>query len=140
MSLKEYGKNRQCPSLRLGINGEREAKKILIEKGYKFINANWRYKHLELDLIFQDGETIVFVEVKTRSTFSHGGAAGAITREKQKNLLKAALAWLQTNNLNERPCRFDVICLTGAKNDFLVEHFQNAFDTGLFMDCRYPAW
>lgn len=116
--------------LRLGQNGEAYARRYLEERGYRFLEKNWRFRHLEIDLIFEVGEEIVFVEVKTRSSNIYGGAREAVTSRKRNCLLQAAEAWLQARNFWERPCRFDVICLTGKDGSYLAEHYINAFDAG----------
>mgnify|MGYP002628066016 FL=1 len=84
----------------------------------------------ELDLICLDGDTVVFVEVKTRKSDEYGHPTEAVTKKKQQNLTKAALYWLKKKGLLEHRARFDVVSVVwpeGAKTP-TIEHFINAFD------------
>ena len=84
----------------------------------------------ELDLICLVGDTVVFVEVKTRKSDEYGHPTEAVTKKKQQNLTKAALYWLKKKGLLEHRARFDVVSVVwpeGAKTP-TIEHFINAFD------------
>lgn len=113
----------------LGNRGEREAARYLKTKGYRILARQSRSRIGEIDLIALDGNTIVFVEVKTRSSLNAGHPAEAVTPAKQKQLTRTALEWLKRrNHLNSR-ARFDVIAITwrdGAPP--IVDHFQHAFE------------
>lgn len=124
----------------LGKLGEDMAADYLAKNGYHILARNWRYRHLELDIICAFEEAIIFIEVKTRSGSGFGGAALAVTPQKQRKLIMAALAWLQCTHKWNMPCRFDVVCLTGSISSPCLEHFRNAFDISRFMDCRHSAW
>lgn len=124
----------------LGRTGETLAVNYLRNIGYHILDRNWRAGKLELDIICDHDAAIVFVEVKTRSSNSRGGGAGAITRAKIKRLCTAAKIWLKSNDCWERPCRFDVICLTAAGDNFKLEHFPNAFEAFQALDCSYTHW
>lgn len=126
--------------LDLGKIGENAAAAVLEKKGFTILDKNWRYRHLELDLVCENGSQIVFVEVRTRSSATHGGPQASITATKRRRLIKAALAWLRVNNAWERPCRFDVLCLIGNANSFCLEHYQNAFDFNDIMDSGDSYW
>lgn len=115
------------PHLLLGRTGESIAEIVMLANGYTIIDKNWRIGHLELDLICEKGEEVIFVEVKTRSSAKFGGPSGAITPRKTAKLIKAASAWLSLNDAWHRPCRFDVICLTG-KNTYSLEYYYNAIN------------
>ncbi|MCA9074437.1 MAG: YraN family protein [Planctomycetaceae bacterium] len=112
----------------LGDRGERVAAKFLKRKGYRILARQSRSRIGEIDLIAQDGEVIVFVEVKTRSSANAGHPAEAITFTKRKQLTRAALAWLKRRRLLEHHSRFDVIAITWEDRDPVIEHFQNAFE------------
>lgn len=124
----------------LGKLGEDKAVAYLTENGYSILARNWRYGHLELDIVCSINESIVFTEVKTRSGSRYGGAALAVTPQKQRKLALAALAWLQFAKAWEKPCRFDVICFTGSISAPSLEHFRNAFDISRFMGSGNAAW
>lgn len=121
----------------LGQGGETAAANYLRNMGYQILDRNWRAGKLELDIICAQNGYIVFVEVKTRSSNSRGGGAAAITPPKIRRLCKAAQIWLELKNCWDKPCRFDVICLTGAGDTFKVEHYPNAFEAIQALDCGY---
>lgn len=129
-----------APHIRLGRSGEELAAAILARGGYRVLARNWRFGKLELDLICENGRQIVFVEVKTRSSDICGGGLGAITKAKKRRLALAAEAWLGRNGMWGRPCRFDVVCLTGAAGNFRMEHYRNAFEFTEAMDCGGAHW
>lgn len=126
--------------LELGKLGEERAAEYLLRNGYEILARNWRYGHLELDLVCAFQDSIVFVEVKTRRGASFGGPALAVTPQKQRRLAQAALAWLNITGAWQKPCRFDVICCTGAMGATHLEHIQNAFDASRLMDCGHANW
>lgn len=102
--------------------------RYLEEKGYNIIGRNVHILRKELDIVALDGETIVFIEVKGRTSESFGKPSEAVTRRKMLGILKAASAYLEQANLWERPTRFDVISISKDKSDdFIVEHIENAF-------------
>lgn len=112
-----------------GNRGERVAARFLKKLGYRILARQARSKVGELDLIARDGETIVFVEVKTRSSHSAGHPAEAVGYQKQKQLTRAALFWLKQRNLLDHSCRFDVIAVTWQDGrQPVVEHFIHAFE------------
>jgi len=112
----------------LGDRGERVAAKSLKRKGYRILARQSRSRIGEIDLIALDSETIVFVEVKTRSSASAGHPTEAITLAKRKQLTRAALAWLKRRRLLEHRTRFDVIAITWQQGDPLIEHYESAFE------------
>ena len=108
-----------------GDQGEEIAKKHLQKQGLKFIRQNFHCKMGEIDLIMQDGEDLVFVEVRFRATTHHGSAIETVDFHKQQKLRKAAEAYLQLNYRNNPPpCRFDVIGLNAQQT---IEWIKNAF-------------
>jgi putative endonuclease len=112
-----------------GDRGEREAARHLRKQGYHILARQSRSLLGEIDLIALDGKTIVFVEVKTRSSHVAGHPVEAVDSRKQRQLTRAALAWLKRRNLLDHPGRFDVIAITwqpGAPP--LIQHFKNAFE------------
>lgn len=123
-----------------GVLGEGWATDFLRANAFTILNRNWRFKHLELDIVALDADTIVFVEVKTRTTERRGTPLMAITKEKQKKLTKAAQAWLMINNKWDMPCRFDAIGLVGHPPTFSVEHIRHAFEFPTAMGRRNAYW
>ena len=113
----------------LGDRGERAAAKYLKQQGYRILARQSRSRIGEIDLIALDGETVVFVEVKTRTTQAAGHPTEAITFAKRRQLTRAALGWLKRNKLLEARSRFDVVAITWRPGDSpLIEHIQNAFE------------
>lgn len=113
----------------LGDRGEREAARFLKERGYRILARQSRSRIGEIDLIALEGETIVFVEVKTRSSHAAGHPVEAVTFAKQKQLTRAALAWLKRRSLLDRRCRFDVVAVTWKPGGPpVIEHFIHAFE------------
>ena len=91
--------------------GESLAVKHLKALGCEVLARNYRAQRGEIDLIVQDGEFTVFVEVKTRRSLKFGLPQAAVTWQKQRQISKVALAYLQAHNLLDTPCRFDVIAI-----------------------------
>lgn len=128
------------PRKKLGREGEKTAAAILQRAGYRILARNWRFGHLEIDIVCELGELIVFVEVKTRRSSGRGGPAGAISENKKRYLALAARAWLYANGAWFRPCRFDVVCLVGNGREFRMEHYPNAFEPGEAVDSCHAYW
>ena len=114
----------------LGQRGELAAARYLRRKGYKIIALGHRDRLGELDIIAVDGRTVVFVEVKTRSSHEAGHPLEAIDEDKQRRLTRLALAFLRRHDLLEQPARFDVVAVTwpeGSRRP-TIEHVPNAFE------------
>ncbi|MBU2701234.1 putative endonuclease [Sporomusaceae bacterium BoRhaA] len=111
-----------------GMWGEARARSFLFQKGYKILTSHYRLKIGEIDIIAQDGDIIVFVEVKTRRNDDYGTPAEAVNFRKQRKIKMTALSYLQRFSLQEQPVRFDVIEVygTGGKQSN-IHHIINAF-------------
>lgn len=96
-------------SKKTGDCGEALACTYLEQKGLILLERNFRSGRKEIDLVMRDGETLVFVEVKTRSGVLLGTPAEAVDRKKQSNLILAAEGYLAAHNGFECPARFDVV-------------------------------
>lgn len=89
---------------------EAEACRFLQQQGLTLLDANYTLRSGELDLVMQQGQTVVFVEVRYRKTDRYGTPAESVTPAKQRKLLLAARHWLATHPLHARlPCRFDIM-------------------------------
>jgi len=95
----------------LGFLGENLAVSELTRRGYAILDRRYRTRHGEIDIVADDGGTIVFVEVKARATGEFGGGAEAVTPFKQRRLVSMAVDYLARRRLIDRPCRFDVIAI-----------------------------
>ena len=115
--------------LNIAKTGELLALKHLKTRGCKILAQNYRARRGEIDLIVQDGEFTVFVEVKTRRSLRFGLPQAAVTLQKQRQISKVALAYLQAQNLLDAPCRFDVIAihLSPQLELLRLEQIESAF-------------
>jgi len=116
------------PTRQRGDLGEQAAARFLLAKGFRILERNWRYRQWELDLVCRDGDTIVFVEVKTRRAGTMTTPADGLNRKKQTRLVKAASHYLTKNDLWDEPCRFDLAAVIDTGHGLDVEHMENAFD------------
>jgi putative endonuclease len=129
--LLARGYRRFFPNRSLGERGERAAAKFLKRQGYRILATGDRLKHRdELDIVAADGKTVVFVEVKTRTSQLQGHPAEAVDAAKQRRLTKLAVNFLKRHRLLEYSARFDVVAITWPEGERKpqIEHIQNAFD------------
>jgi putative endonuclease len=109
-----------------GRLGENLAAQFLEGKGYRIIERNYRYDRGEIDIIAQDGKDLVFVEVKLRETEAFGSPEESITPFKEEQLKKVAEGYLFEKNLEDQPCRFDVVAITFVDGKPKIRILQNA--------------
>ncbi len=95
--------------LRRGSLGEQAARRYLEQAGLKFLVANYRTPRGELDLVFRDGDCLVFVEVKTRSSEDWARPSAAVDAQKQRRLSRAALWYLRRIGRPQVKIRFDIV-------------------------------
>ena len=107
-----------------GTRYEKIAGACLEEKGCRILEYNYRCKCGEIDIIAEDGEYLVFCEVKYRSGKKSGHPAEAVDHRKQRSISQCALYYLTVHGMTDRPCRFDVISIEGEQ----ITLYQNAFD------------
>jgi len=112
---------------RLGIKGEEVAVGFLKKKGYKIVSRNFKSSVGEMDIVAEDGDTLVFVEVKTRTDDSFGHPFEAVTRRKQEKLRKVALSYLK-HCRREAASRFDVLSIETNGDSYKIEHIKDAFE------------
>ncbi len=112
----------------LGSDGEDLAVRFLQKKGYRIVARNYKTPVGEIDIIARDGDTIVFIEVKTRTDISFGYPFEAVNKRKRQKLKNLALLYLKRQG-KESPVRFDVLsifCMDNGKKD--IEHIKDAFE------------
>ena len=109
-----------------GKQAENIACEYLIKQGLSFIEKNYYCRQGEIDLIMNDKSTLVFVEVRYRKNNHYGDAKESITYKKQQKLHTTALHYMQKHS-HDKQARFDVIAITGDKNNHSFEWIQNAF-------------
>ncbi len=114
--------------LDLGKEGEDLALKKVEGLGYKCVARNYRCALGELDLVARDGETLVFIEIKTRKGKSLDYAKEAVHARKQRQMSKVALAYMKKNGCEDAKARFDVVVIHQKGLDNEIEVIRNAFD------------
>jgi putative endonuclease len=118
------------PRHSLGKMGEDLACAELLRRGYAISARGYRTKYGEIDIVARDGETTVFVEVKTRAGDDFGGAAAAVTRRKQQRVAQMAVDYLSRHHLHDTPCRFDVVTVDVVDGQApRVEVYPHAFES-----------
>lgn len=117
-------------SARTGAEGEDAAVRFLQGMGWKVLARNWRFRHLELDIVAEEGDVLVFVEVKTRAAGGLQRPFEALTPVKRERLCRAAEAWLKVHNAWSRPCRFDLVCVTSRAGTYQTELIRNVIEYG----------
>ena len=114
--------------LRLGARGERLAARYLKRRHHRIIARNFRCPVGEIDLVSLHGDTLVFVEVKTRSTEEAEDLRDAVRRGKWARVERAARYFLMHRLAANRPCRFDLVTVVWPPQGRpQVEHFEDAF-------------
>ncbi|RPE08289.1 YraN family protein [Chitinophaga lutea] len=111
----------------LGKKGEQLAANFLLRKHYQILHINWTSGKKEIDIIARQGGTLVFVEVKTRSTQFFGMPEEAVNGAKQELLLRAAEHYLEQYALQPDCIRFDIISVTLGVGGEEIVHFEDAF-------------
>ncbi len=112
----------------LGREGERLARRFLEQRDYVIIEENYRTRLGEVDLIARQGKTLVFIEVKTRRSISHGHPFEAVTPKKQQQLSLVALEYLNRHGRENALARFDVVGVLYDSGQPRIELITNAFE------------
>jgi putative endonuclease len=133
MGLRSWLAER-LPKKSLGRRGEDAATRFLKRLGYRILARGLDSRLGELDIIAVDDRTIVFVEVKTRTSTDAGHPVEAIDATKQRRMTQAALAYLKSHGLLHHAGRFDVVAVTWPENARrpTIEHYKNAFSPSSF--------
>ena len=111
----------------LGRWGEDVAAEYLRQKGYVIVERDWKSGHRDLDIIALDGDTVVFVEVKTRRNCLFTEPVEAVNYQKIRNLQQAANHYIHYRRI-DREIRFDIISVVGTIGSHPdIEHIEDAF-------------
>lgn len=110
----------------LGTTGESQAAYFLENNGYTILHRNWRSGHKELDIVATIDNTLIIVEVKTRSSVDFGNPQDAVNSRKIKRIVSATDAYIRLFSI-DMPVRFDVITLIGKGETVRIEHIIEAF-------------
>lgn len=117
-----------------GKVGEGLALSFLKKQGYSIIAKNYKTRLGEIDIIGKDKSCVSFVEVRSTNSRVFGAPEHTIDRRKQRQIAKVALSYIKRYGLEDKDCRFDVVCIEGvgsaSPNICLI---KNAFD----LDPRY---
>ena len=111
---------------RAGVAAEMRAAELLRGQGYRILEHRYRFHRHDVDLIARFGATVVFVEVRARSSDRFGSPAESVTGRKQALLVRSAASWLQRHGLPGDTARFDVVAVQGDR----IEWLQGAFRPG----------
>lgn len=115
--------------IHLGRDGEKAAIAFLEGQGYQILQKNFRNKLGEIDIIAKDGDTICFVEVKSRKSEAFGSPYESVTKAKQRKIIHVALSYLRDQGRSENNVRFDVVSvILKDDEDPQVDMIKNAFE------------
>ena len=110
----------------IGNAAEEQARNYLTTAGLKWLASNYRSRSGEIDLIMRDGNYLVFIEVRARSSAAYGGALASITYSKRQKIIKTALHYLSAYKLHEKQAvRFDIVSFEGIPPK--LDWIKNAF-------------
>jgi putative endonuclease len=126
--MRGLKKAKKILAYELGKSGEDVAIEYLKKKKFKIVNRGFRFLRGEIDIIAYDGDTLVFIEVKTRKSIEFSHPEESVTPAKRKQLRRVAQGYLLRNQIQDVECRFDVISLTFDELEgYAVKHIQEAF-------------
>jgi putative endonuclease len=110
-----------------GKAGEQAAVQFLLKKGYEILDENWVFGKAEVDIIALHSNTIIFIEVKTRSSVAFGMPEDFVSAAKRRQLELASQAYIEIME-HQGEIRFDVIAVLLTKNkQFEIHHIEDAF-------------
>jgi len=112
----------------LGKQGEEIAIRFLKKRGYRILLRNYLCKMGEMDIIARERDTLVFIEVKTRTSTAFGPPQLAVNSAKQMQLSKVALYFLKEKRLGDVKARFDVVAILLGPKGEEIELIKDAFD------------
>ena len=110
-----------------GNRGEQIAMRHLQGLGFHILEMNYRFGRAEIDIVAKDGDTLVFCEVKMRTSDEFGDPEYAITPGKQKKIRRVASGYLYEHEIKEQDCRFDVVAIRLNQGRVEINYIRNAF-------------
>jgi len=114
----------------LGREGEKLAEAYLRDRGYQILETNWRYKKAEIDLIVKKNEVLIFVEVKTRSSYFRGNPEDQVNIKKMKFMAEAAPVYMEEIG-HDWEIRFDIIGILKTQEGTQTNHLKDVY---------FPEW
>ncbi|AQX74539.1 YraN family protein [Dehalococcoides mccartyi] len=109
-----------------GEFGEKLAAEYLKGMGYRIIQTNCRLPEGEIDIVGQDGEYLVFIEVRTKRRLGYGLPAESVTPRKKAHLMASAESYIQKHRLEHFPCRIDFVSVDLSQPEPRLELIKNA--------------
>ncbi|MCL0089642.1 YraN family protein [Dehalococcoidia bacterium] len=115
----------------MGAFGERAAREYLKKRGYKILETNFRGALGEIDIVAQDGDCVVFVEVRTRRSLAFGTPEESITAAKKARLIKLAQSYIQGHRDPSCPWRIDIVAIEIGQDGKItrIELIENAVES-----------
>lgn len=110
-----------------GLAGEDLAVEYLCREHYRILQRNYRYGYGEIDIIAEDGNILVFAEVKTFRSKKFGEPEDAVTKKKRDRIRKTAEGYLYQHAIDDKECRFDVIAIDWERTNPMIRHIKDAF-------------
>lgn len=118
----------------LGRQGEDAACTFLAGLGHCILERNWRFGHLEIDIVSVDKNGIHFVEVKCRRLPTQAEPQESVTRTKQQRIYRAALGYINSRDCfrtGDLECHFDIVSVMLEKESVSIRYFEDAFFPGI---------
>ena len=109
-----------------GQQGEAIAAGYFIERGFRILDRNWRCPIGELDIVMEQGDTLIFVEVRTRRGQRYGSPEESITPNKQARLIELAHSYLQQLQPSHQQWRIDILAVQLDQKPPQINHIENA--------------
>lgn len=113
----------------MGRDAEGIAERFLTRRGLVVVSRNYRCRRGEIDIVMRDLETLVFVEVRRRTSRAFGGGLASVDERKRTRLVAAAEHFLMMHRIDDDcPCRFDVVSIDGPPHRATIDWVRGAFD------------
>ena len=111
-------------TIETGSAAESRAVQLLVRKGYRIVERNFRCHSGELDVVARDGDVLVFVEVRSRANADHGHATEAVDVRKQKQVARVAMHYIGLRDPVFQRSRFDVVAITGDEEVLIQDAWR----------------
>ena len=128
LARKRASQAKPSPSTTVvGARSEGAAVGVLLKHGYRIVERNFRVKLGELDIVALDGETLVFVEVRSRADDLHGSAIEAVGHRKRRQVARVAAMYLAMRRPRHSRIRFDVVAITAGRAELIRDAWRMTF-------------
>lgn len=125
--MRVWGGQETLGNQRKGNRGEDVALRYLLSRGFELVERNYRTRYGEVDLVLRQADTLVFVEVKWRSSIDYGSPVEAVDQRKQQAIRSMAEQYLAEKEPKYEEIRFDVVGILGGSGNADIEHVMGAF-------------